>query len=332
MLIFLAACLGAFLPALFFAVVIYALDRYEQEPWYLVLSAFVWGAVIAVIFALISQLLVVLVLAAVTGGEESLALEIFQASGVAPVTEEIFKGVAVLLLALVLRREFDSLADGIVYGAMVGFGFAATENVLYLLGAGFEEGLFGLAVLFFLRVIVFGLNHAFFTSLTGIGVAAGRLARRGSVRLLAPLAGLAAAIGFHAVHNLGATLTQRSLAFLGMSLVADWTGILGVFALLLIALSAERRWMRRYLEDEVAGGTLSAEQYARALSARRRSTAVLAALGRGDLAGWHRAQRFYRLCSELAQKKYQCAELGDPYEADVERLRQELVALSSQVG
>ena len=42
-----------------------------------------------------------------------------------------------IIAAIALRaRDFDEPMDGIVYGAAVGLGFAAVENVLYLAGAG----------------------------------------------------------------------------------------------------------------------------------------------------------------------------------------------------
>jgi protease PrsW len=42
-----------------------------------------------------------------------------------------------IIAAIALRaRDFDEPMDGVVYGAAVGLGFAAVENVLYLMGAG----------------------------------------------------------------------------------------------------------------------------------------------------------------------------------------------------
>jgi len=49
--------------------------------------------------------------------------------------EEAIKVSIIALLAL-RARDFDEPMDGIVYGAAVGLGFAALENVLYVLGGG----------------------------------------------------------------------------------------------------------------------------------------------------------------------------------------------------
>ena len=47
---------------------------------------------------------------------------------IAPIIEESLKGLAVLLVFLLFRKEFDSILDGIVYAAITALGFAATEN------------------------------------------------------------------------------------------------------------------------------------------------------------------------------------------------------------
>jgi RsiW-degrading membrane proteinase PrsW (M82 family) len=42
-----------------------------------------------------------------------------------------------------MRQEIDSPIDGLVYGGIIGFGFAAVENVLYLASAYVEGGAAG---------------------------------------------------------------------------------------------------------------------------------------------------------------------------------------------
>ena len=54
---------------------------------------------------------------------------------VAPVTEELSKGLFLLLLLWWRRAELDGILDGIVYAGMVGIGFAFIENILYLAAA-----------------------------------------------------------------------------------------------------------------------------------------------------------------------------------------------------
>ena len=49
----------------------------------------------------------------------------------APIVEEVAKGLGLLLIFVTARRAFDGPVDGVVYGALIGAGFAFTENIQY---------------------------------------------------------------------------------------------------------------------------------------------------------------------------------------------------------
>ena len=66
--------------------------------------------------------------------------------------------------------------DGVVYGALVGFGFSMAENADYLTVAAVAGGPAGLARATYVRGIVPGLNHAVFTATVGAGLAGGTTA------------------------------------------------------------------------------------------------------------------------------------------------------------
>jgi len=159
----------SFTPMLVYAVVLWWLDRYEKEPLGLLVTAFLWGAIPSIILALIMQVVLDIPIVAVSANQ--LMYDLLGASVIAPLTEEGVKALALLLLLLVVRREIDSPIDGLIYGGVVGFGFAAVENVLYLVGAYTEGGIGDVWSLAFLRAGVFGLNHAMYTAFTGLGVA-----------------------------------------------------------------------------------------------------------------------------------------------------------------
>ena len=53
----LASIVFAFVPAFFFAWFINWLDRYEKEPKLLLIATFLWGAVVAIIGALIVSII-----------------------------------------------------------------------------------------------------------------------------------------------------------------------------------------------------------------------------------------------------------------------------------
>lgn len=321
---FLVAVLLSFVPAFLYAAIVYWLDRFEKEPAKLLVGAFVWGAVVATFGAVIWTGVLQLGVGALVG---SAAADVAGTTLLAPVVEEVLKGLAVALIFVAFPHEFDSVLDGMVYGAITALGFAATENVLYLYFLGYQEGGYGdMLALFVLRVLLGGWGHAVYTAFTGIGLAVGRLRGDPASKLAFPLLGLMVAIFLHALHNTMAVVLGESLglAGLGATLLVDWLGWGVALAVVVWAILRERRWMALYLREEVDRGTLSAEQYALACSLWRRARAGV----RGG-----QLRQFYATCAELAQKKHQLASLGDERGnlARVAQLRERLVGLAPAV-
>ena len=175
-----------------------------------------------------------------------------------------------MLVFFLARHEFDSILDGIIYAGITALGFAATENAYYIYTYGYaESGWSGLFALVFVRVILVGWQHPFYTSFTGIGLAIARLNRSSLVKIAAPLAGLAISIFTHAFHNTLASLLSGAGIFIGFFF--DWSGWLAMFIFILVMVNREKRWMVEYLRDEVALGTLSQNQYRAASSTIERS-------------------------------------------------------------
>jgi RsiW-degrading membrane proteinase PrsW (M82 family) len=325
------SCILGLAPMVAYTLLLWLFDRYEKEPWGLLVAAFVWGFIPSAIIALFSQIVLSIPTAAIFGGN-AFSLHLVEAGLIAPVTEEAIKGAGVLLLLLIFRREFDSVFDGILYGGLVGFGFAAIENVLYFLDSGSVGGVIALA---FLRAFIFGLNHAFYTSLTGIGLALARYQRNPALRLALAALGFLAAVLAHSLHNFGATYAAAgTLAGLLFSWLVDSAGIFFVFVVILLALRREGQWVSEYLEDEVTRGTLSAGQLQVAQSAARRLGDSWGAFFSGNFARWRKARRFYQQAAELAFKLHQVRHMGDEggNQALVERLRGEVNALSAELG
>jgi RsiW-degrading membrane proteinase PrsW (M82 family) len=301
--------------------VVRGIDRFEQEPARYLVAAFLWGAAPAVLLALIFQLILSIPVSLILG-EESLGSALFGASIAAPVTEEILKGAAVVIIYLTRRREFDGWVDGIVYGAAAGFGFAFVENVLYLAGTETVEEW---VALFFLRVIVFGFMHGFWTALTGFGFGIARNAANKGAQALAILAGLGAAILSHLLHNGALTLIEVSGgATLWVAVVNYGSLLVGLLIASIAALYYERRVMKTYLLDEVPL-VLTQEQYASLIAAR---SAASARLGLAPA----RQRALVQAAAELAQKKRQLVKLGEAGMASphIDHLRQQIIALREQ--
>lgn len=321
-------CIAAgFLPMFIFAYIVYWIDRYEKEPKLLLGAVFLWGALVAAAGAFVINTVLGLGVYMFTGSD--LATELTTGSVIAPVIEESLKGLAVLLVFLIFRREFDSIIDGIVYAAVCALGFAATENAFYMYTYGFQEaGFGGIVELFVIRVLLVGWQHPFYTAFTGIGLSVARLSRHVWVKLLAPLAGLTLAVMAHALHN---TIASFISGLGGLALVAlvDWSGWFVMIIFILWALYRERRNLTDHLREEVTLGTFSAAQYQTACSAWAVSLARLNGLFTGR---YQSTARFYQLTAELAHKKRQRLLLGEEYgnSAIIDQLRRELSHLAPQ--
>lgn len=317
-----------FVPMFIFAWILNWLDRYEKEPKVLLGFVFIWGAVVAAGMAFVVNTLLGVGVYLFT--ESDAITEFATGSLVAPPVEETLKGLAVLLVFLIVRREFDSVLDGIVYAGVAALGFAATENTYYIYNYGFlENGMEGLFTLVFVRVILVGWQHPFYTAFIGIGFAVTRLNKNVWIKLLAPIMGWGIAITAHAIHNALATLLS-GLAGLAIGTLFDWGGWLLMFVLILWAIRRVQLRIKKYLHEEVAAGVISKGQYKTASSAWTQSLVKLTALFNGK----YRVTRdFYQQCSELAHKKYQLDYFGDEggNQAIIQKTRKKLLALAHQV-
>lgn len=319
--------LATAVPAALYALLIWWGDRYEKEPWGLLAITFVWGAAPAILISLLAETLFGAPLAGLQAGRLANVLE---ASGLAPVVEEVAKALALVGLFFLFRYEFDDVLDGVVYGALVGVGFGMTENLLYFLSSFFQSGWGGWGVVVFMRSVLFGLNHAFFTAFSGAGLGAARLTRQGWPRLLRPLLGLGAAMTFHGLHNLGVSLADISPAGLLLSLLSNGGGLLVLLVVVLLAWWQERLWIETELQDEV-DRLLTASEYSAASAYARRLRLWWAAWKRGGRNEARRQGRVHRLLTELAFRKHRLRVRGDEEDAallaDIERLRQEIASV-----
>ena len=325
----LSAIIAGIVPMIIYPLFVYWMDRYEKEPLPLLGAAFLWGFLPAALLSLIAQLFVDIPLLALSGSD--VLAEFVGSSFIAPITEEGFKGLAVLGIYLIWRHEFDGVFDGIIYGSLVGFGFAAIENILYF---GFNSASTGdLLALIFLRAFLFGLNHALYTSLTGIGLGVARHARARLVQFGAPLAGLLGAVLVHSLHNSITGLSSEYPALLCLAVLFDWGGVVIVLITMILAVRREREWLQIQLKEEIAFGTLSEKQYALVTSLSLRRVTRLRALISGRPRAWRQYGKYFETLTELAYKKHARARHGDKgaTQAWIDTLRERATALSAHI-
>jgi RsiW-degrading membrane proteinase PrsW (M82 family) len=315
-----------FLPMLFFAWIVYWVDRYEKEPRLLLGVVFIWGAVLAAGAAFLVNSVLGLGIYIFTRSDT--ITELTTGSLIAPIVEECLKGLAVLVVFVVFRHEFDSILDGIIYASVTALGFAATENAYYIYTYGYTvNGLMGIIVMFVIRVFMVGWQHPFYTAFTGIGLAVARLSHKNTLKIIAPLAGLLAAILTHSFHNTMASFLP-GLTGLAAGTLIDWTGWFMMFIFILWALQREQGWIIRQLKEEVELALISPAQYRVACSAWMQTLTRIKALTSGR---YRATNRFYQVAAELAYKKEQRRNLGDEggNSAIIENLRTELTRLAS---
>jgi len=327
----LLALFGAIVPTVLFVNLVWWLDRYEREPLWLLALAFVWGAIPAVLLVFAPEILFDRVLDSVlpAGGLKN-ALS-FGVS--APLFEESAKGIFLIGFLLVFWNEFDDPLDGIVYGSMVGFGFALTENMLYFVSAASQGGLAGELFNIALRAGLFGLNHAFFTAWIGLALGWARTHSGVLNRVAVPALGWLIAMFFHGVHNLGATFAEATAcwSFL-IALMSDWGGILVMTVIAFALIGREREWLVTELRPEVASGLLSPQDYDVLISSRRRAGMRFAALTSRGWSAYRQLGRFFQAATDLAFKKHELRAFGDERgnSAEIARLRGQVAQLKAE--
>lgn len=325
MLALLTGFFFGFVPMFLFAYILYWLDRYEKEPLSLLVGVFVWGMVVAAGGAYILNTLFGISVFMVTGDE--FLTDVTTSSLSAPLVEESLKGLAVLLVFIVFRKEFDSVLDGIIYAGISALGFAATENTIYILRGYQSGGWGGLLALTFIRIVLVGWQHPVYTSFTGVGLALARTNRSWFVKLVAPPIGWGLSMLTHSFHNFLASVPLLGEATCFVGLILDWLGVFFVFLVILWATRREQKLLKAHLSEEVSLGIITPAQYRTASSAWAQMFARLNALFGGR---YRFTARFYQVCGELAHKKQQYLTLGneEDNQASIQKYRAELERLA----
>jgi len=292
---FLLGFLTATIPVPIYVILVLWIDRYEAEPFWMLATAFFWGALVATFFAFLLNTAGGWLVGAIFGDQkvgETFALVIS-----APIVEETGKA-AILFLFFLKKDEFDGVIDGIVYAALVALGFAMTENILYYgkaaLGGGGQ-----LTATFFIRGALAPFSHPLFTSMTGIGLGLARQTKNIAIKFTTPILGLLLAIFLHSLWNGSGALFGGAVFILTYLLV-----MVPAFVILLvvigIALNREGRVVREYLLSDLESGLFTRQEYDQLGSVFGRMGSSFNALTERGVRGWRSRMKFNQLASELA--------------------------------
>jgi RsiW-degrading membrane proteinase PrsW (M82 family) len=301
--------LAGLIPTIIYLAALYWSDQYEKEPISLLSAALFWGAIPALLIAVAFRLFFRLPFELL--GPK--AIEAIQIGVFTPFLEEFLKGVIIIFIAWRYRLEFDNVHDGIIYGAVVGFGFSMTGNIVSYLGAFLLRGFAGLSNTIFIEGVLFGLNHALYSAIFGAGVGYARLAKNQTKRYAVPMLTFLLAVTANPLHKIA---VHNFLGFNVFSVVITWIGLLGIIALIIWSLRRQRHIMEVELVGEIPEGL-----YRVVISQRLRRRDLWRALRREGYAGWRRLRYKYQQCAELAFKKMQHQRFPDDRDVLDEMLR-----------
>jgi RsiW-degrading membrane proteinase PrsW (M82 family) len=249
------------------------LDRWEPEPKLLLLTALMWGAGVSTLSSLVINTSAQQWFYDSTGdAQQAVTLGTVV---VAPVVEEFFKGLGVLLLFLVRRNHFDGPVDGVVYAATVAAGFAFTENILY-----FAQNSSFIWSVFVMRGLVSPFAHLIFTACIGIAIGMAARSRRTTTVLLAFPVGLVGAMGLHALWNGSSMLGNFFVLFLVIQIPL----FIAVIVLMFWLRRQEAEVIRARLGEYAQAGWFAPHEVEMLSSMRMRSQARAWAAGYGERA------------------------------------------------
>lgn len=288
---------SALIPVPLYVMLVLWIDRYESEPLGMLATAFFWGALVAVFFAFLLNTASGLVVAILTNDNNAAAA--FSAGISAPIVEETAKAMILFFFFFAKKDEFDGVVDGIVYAAMVGLGFAMTENIQYYGKALLQGGGGRLTAIFIMRGMLAPFSHPLFTSMTGMGLGLARQSKNGFVKVAAPILGLSMAIFLHGIWN-GSAILFGFVGFLLTYILIMVPMFLITLVVIFVALRREGRVVREYLLPDYQRGLLTPQEYTQLCSVKGRMGASFNALSRGGVGHWRACMQFNQVASELA--------------------------------
>ena len=341
----LAALIIPAVPAIGINLLVNFMDRYEREPWFLRLAAFLWGATIAIPPALFIEKKLDSALQGLLGSSAGdVVRSAFQGLN-AGVTEETIKGLGLLLLFLILRDEFDNVTDGIVYGALIGAGFAMVENFRYF-AIDFKS--FPVFLIVY-RIVLGWLGHSTFTVCFGAALGYVRHTKVRWRQIVIPLLGYVLAVGLHSFFDfvdfqasaaLNASPGNSQVTFLSLlALIGDYIppflAQMFLFYILIKALAHEAAVIREFLAVEVSNGVVKVDEYALLQNSFSRTKAERRIWRTRGYRQWLRVKALYQTEIGLAFRKWHVSmgdkpKLGyvqpeDAYRQRIKRLRNEIM-------
>lgn len=236
---------AAIVPMSIYLVLIWKFDQYDREPFKLVLINYLWGALGAIVLALLGSLFFTTIASIFI--KDSLQLSRFGAIVVAPIVEEITKGF--FLLITISNKKFDNITDGIVYGGAIGLGFGMTENFLYFVSYG--DSIANWIMLVIVRSLFSAVMHCVSTATLGalLGMAKFRSSPK---KIFYAFIGLLIAMLIHSIWN--SSLSYDRTAPIGFLFMI--VSIIVFISSYIISIKGERKIIFNELKEESENGVI----------------------------------------------------------------------------
>jgi RsiW-degrading membrane proteinase PrsW (M82 family) len=248
-MLYIQSAVAAILPMLVYLVIIWKYDRYDREPFGLVLQNYLFGGIGAIFFAVIGSSIVTYILSYFIPSHAQ--LERTEVIIIAPFVEELTKGL--FLLIVFSNKKFDNVTDGLVYGGAIGLGFGMTENFLYFIafgGVNFSSWI----TIVVIRTLFSGVMHCAATAIFGAFLGYAKF-KNLFFKIIFPPIGLFIAMFIHFAWNYSVSFESQTL--IGFIFVFFTVIIFGI--VFTVAVFSEKRIIYRELLDEALHGLIPPE-------------------------------------------------------------------------
>lgn len=236
---------AAIIPMSIYLVLIWKFDRYDREPFKLVLINYFWGAFGAIVLAVIGSFILTAIASFFI--KDDIQLSRFGAIVVAPIIEEITKGL--FLLITLSSKKFDNITDGIVYGGAIGLGFGMTENFLYFVSYG--ESIPNWIALVIVRSLFSGVMHCVSTATLGSFLGLAKFKSMGK-KIFYAFTGLIIAMLIHSIWN--SSLSYDNTAPIGFIFMI--LSIIIFISTYAVSIKGERKIIFNELKEESENGII----------------------------------------------------------------------------
>jgi len=237
-----------------YLIIIWLLDRYEREPFWLILLNFFWGATGAVFLGVIGSIIFQIplneLLKIISDDNASDLINLSGAIITAPLVEESTKGFFLLLMSY--SKRFDGGVDGAVFGGAIGLGFGMTENFMYFMTYGSTPVAW--LMLVFVRTLFSAVMHCLSTATFGAFIGYAKF-KPPIFRIILYPTGFFLAVFLHFSWNL--SVSFESTTIFGFLLLILYMFI--TFSIFQLSVYFEGKTILRELQDEANMGLIPPE-------------------------------------------------------------------------